>query len=129
MPMDNATLQIRQVQSNVNPPKNYYSCADIKLVPAAADLAGVNNMPDLSIPAGADLSGFDDFDDLSVTSTDDAGVSMPADSPDMQKRPGADSAGVPGCSMGGNGTAGALGILLLALFALAAVPTLRSRRR
>jgi MYXO-CTERM domain-containing protein len=124
MPMDNATLQIRQVQTDTATPKNYYSCADIKLVPVTADLAGVNNMPDIASPVGDDLSGFNDFDDLSLGNDVDAGANVPSD---MAHRPGADKAGLPGCSMGGTASAGALGAMLLFLFGLAALPALRRR--
>lgn len=125
--MDNATLQLIMVMTeNPAAPTNYYSCADIKLAPVGADLAGM--MPaDLSIPPTADLSEFNNFDDLSGAASDDAGA--PA-GPDMAKRPGAEGSGVPGCSIGGpRSGALALGGLLVLLFGLALVPQLLRHRK
>jgi hypothetical protein len=127
-PMDNATLQMRMVMTNTNPPTNYYSCADIKLATPGADLAGVNNNPDLAIAADTDLSMFapdvDAGDVFDVgASTDDAGTGM-------TKKPAAPGAGLAGCSMGGSGSsAAAIGALMLALFAIALAPSLQRRRR
>jgi hypothetical protein len=122
--MDNATLQLRMIMTNTNPPTNYYSCADIKLASPAADLAGVNNNPDLAIAADTDLSMF--APDVDAGDVFDANVE--AGTP--TKKPPAEGAGVPGCSMGGTGSGTvALGLLMLFLFSLAVAPTLARRRR
>jgi len=127
--MDNATLQLRMIMTNTNPPTNYYSCADIKLVAPTADLAGAmsNDMLDLAYPEGTDLSTAPDTDDNADFSTDDVGVGGDVD---MGHKPGADKAGIAGCAVGGSGDSALLLTVLLGLmFGLTIVPSLRRRYR
>jgi hypothetical protein len=116
---ENCTLQLIMVMSDSM--TNYYSCADVKLAAAAADLAGT--APDLT--SSEDLVATMFQDDFAVSGGEDA--SVPGAEADMTKKPGADSAGI-ACAMGGSNTgAAALGSLIILLFAICLVPALRSR--
>jgi len=125
-PCANCTLQLIQVMTE-DPanPVNYGSCADINLVAAGADLAGVVP-PDLAMDPAADLAAVEEVHDMAAaTSTDDA--SAIAEPADMGKRPPAESAGLPGCSMAWGPSEG-LSTSMVALL-LVGLASLRRRAR